>query len=659
MPNLRFTGFQGEHPQLDPRNLPDMAAQRAANVFLTSGRIDPISEPVIITKTQHRVAKSIYELSEGIWLAWDADVNVARSPIAGDTQGRVYFSSDTFEPRVTNTALATEDPGIVPSAWYVLGITPPVTAPTVATSGGSGTQEARVYVYTFVTEWGEESAPSPASNIVTGYLSGSWSITGMDVAPLNTGSVSAASVAAGVATLTLNSVFGLRAGEVISFAGALAGEYKLLSVDKALNKVTVAATTVSGSTGTWTRVSPHHTANMTKRVYRSVTTDTTNDYFYVGEVPVATTSFTDSTSAADLGESLPTLGWDMPPVDLQGIAVLPSGAMVGFRENEVCFSEPTIPYAWPQAYRMTTDYKIVGIGLLGTSVVVMTTGQPYVTSGNDPAAMTMERLNQAWPCLSKRGIAVFNNAVFYPTTVGLAMVSMSGSQIATTGLYTQREWVTVNPDQFTAGYYDNRYYAVTTVDGGTKIVVITPNQDVTLLNIAVDGLYSSPRDGYLYATRNFNVVKLGTNDGLAIGAEWRSKDVILPKPTNLTAAKVEAEFVMTEQQAAAAAAANQAIIDYNQSIFATDTLGEINGAEVNVVEVNGSAMKNQSAGFVQSIKLLFYQGDDLVFSKDVVSDRIFRLPGGSKYYRFSVGIATNVPVYSVVIGDTPTSLEQV
>ena len=659
MPNIRLTAFQGEQPQLDPRNLPDMAAQRATNVFLTSGRIDPVSVPVIIQKTQYEQCRSIFELSEGTWLAWQEDVDVARSPVANDYQGRVYFSSSSFEPRVTSTAMATSNPYNKPTSWYVLGVAPPVTAPTAAASGGSGTAESRVYTYTFVTQWGEESAPAPSSAVVNGYLNSSWSLSGLDAAPHNSGTISAASVSGSVASLTLDTVFGLRAGEAVTFTGALSGSHKLLSVDTTTKVVTVSATAVDSTTGTWVRNAPHHTTGMTKRIYRSVTASSGTEFYYVGEIPAAQTTFTDSTAASALGETLATLGWDMPPADLQGIAVLPSGAMVGFRENEVCFSEPTIPYAWPQAYRLTTDYAIVGIGLLGTSVVVMTTGQPYVTAGNDPAAMTMERLNQAWPCLSKRGIVAFNNAVFYPTNVGLAMVSLAGSQIATQGLYTQREWVKTNPNQFVAAYYDNRYYAITTVNDTHQVLVITPSADVTLLNIAVDSVYSSSRDGYLYASQGQNIVKLGTSDGIAIGAEWRSKDFILPKPTNLTAAKVEADFVMTEQQVAAAEAANQAIIDYNRSVFATDRTGELDGAEFNAVEVNGGAMKNQSAGFVQSIKLLFYQGDDLVFSKDVTSDRIFRLPGGSKYYRFSVGIATNVPVYSVVIGDSPTSLEQV
>jgi hypothetical protein len=51
--------------------------------------------------------------------------------------------------------------GPYPSGCYVLGVTPPVAAPTVTPSGGVGSTVTRVYVYTFVTPWGVDSAPSP------------------------------------------------------------------------------------------------------------------------------------------------------------------------------------------------------------------------------------------------------------------------------------------------------------------------------------------------------------------------------------------------------------------------------------------------------------------------------------------------------------------
>lgn len=96
----------------------------------------------------------------------------------------------------------------------MLGVTPPVAAPTVTPSGGVGSTVTRVYVYTFVTPWGVESAPSPASAETTGKDDDTWALSALDTAPPHSVTVSNGvkdTPSAGYVTITLNSVFGLRA----------------------------------------------------------------------------------------------------------------------------------------------------------------------------------------------------------------------------------------------------------------------------------------------------------------------------------------------------------------------------------------------------------------------------------------------------------------
>lgn len=71
-----------------------------------------------------------------------------------------------------------------PEDSYKIGVPAPTNAPTAALSGVHTTPVDTAYVYTYVNAWGEESAPSPVSNIVAAdHTSGSVDLTTMDAAP--------------------------------------------------------------------------------------------------------------------------------------------------------------------------------------------------------------------------------------------------------------------------------------------------------------------------------------------------------------------------------------------------------------------------------------------------------------------------------------------
>ena len=108
------------------------------------------------------------------WLRWDEDVDVVRSPVAGNTNNRVYFTGDSVDnmkPRVTKNSIAIGGGTVYPSVSYRLGLPAPATALTITVVGSAPAnaddevKESRSYVYTFVTEDGEEGPPSPPSAV--------------------------------------------------------------------------------------------------------------------------------------------------------------------------------------------------------------------------------------------------------------------------------------------------------------------------------------------------------------------------------------------------------------------------------------------------------------------------------------------------------------
>lgn len=160
--------FDGEAPRINPRQLPPTMAQKALNSKLWSTLKPFRNEKFVITPTKVGADKSIYRLGQGLaetqfWMSWATDVDVARGQIAGDTTERTYFTGDGV-PKVTDASLCTTGGTNYPNVAYTLGLPRPTLTPIVSVSGtGTGLPESRIYVYTYVSAWGEESQPCLAS----------------------------------------------------------------------------------------------------------------------------------------------------------------------------------------------------------------------------------------------------------------------------------------------------------------------------------------------------------------------------------------------------------------------------------------------------------------------------------------------------------------
>lgn len=175
---IRIRQFSGEFPRLNPALLPDSGATDATNVRLVSGAIQPLygMESVeTLELTGHDIqAIHLWEVGESdYWLRFQDAVSVIRSPIADDSYSRIYWSGDS---RMDGALCYSYTPAVssgggneYPNNYYKLGIPAPTGAPTATLASGATegvATEARAYVYTYVGKLGEESAPSPPSNIL-------------------------------------------------------------------------------------------------------------------------------------------------------------------------------------------------------------------------------------------------------------------------------------------------------------------------------------------------------------------------------------------------------------------------------------------------------------------------------------------------------------
>lgn len=667
MTAVNIKAFRGQIPRVSERLLTPNHAARALNCKITSGSLDPLAGVTQVYSTS-RTIETVYRYRAFVngvfadnWLTWSEDVNIVPSPNANDPDGRFYFTSDSFEPRMSSyTAAISSVP--YPTAWYSLGTAAPTVAPTVAHTGGSGATETRSYIYTYVTVFGEESPPSPPSTLYTTHGNATWNLTGLQTAPPNTGTISAAStIATNTVRVTLNTVFGIAQYDTLTFSGVtgmtdLNGSFRVQSVDVANSRVTVSLDTAQTYTsgGAWTRNAPYNTTGMVKRIYRTVGTG--GVFLYVGEVAVATTTFNDTVVAADLGEELPTADSSPPPKNMTSLISLPNGCLAGIAGNELCFSDPYMPYSWPIRNR----YAFAGVGVAAVaasnSVIVLTETFPILYTGSDPEGMSGSTLETYAPCVSKRGVVDIGGGALYPSFDGLWLVSTQQIQCVTRKLYREEEWSLLNPATFDAAFHDGQYYAYYEGQLESRMLILDIEAPDSVIEVdeTADALYRNELDGKLYISKGQKLYEWDVDAGHYYESDWQSVDMQFPAPLKLAAAQIHADFGAIVPVDTSQITANEALIAIGPDAVA----GHLNGAELLSFEINGSYIIPVELDTQRRVQFTLYTNDVPVYTKNVTSAKFFRLPANISSEVYAIGLSSSVKVYNVTVAESVEELSR-
>lgn len=227
----------------------------------------------------------------------------------------------------------------------------------------------------------------------------------------------------------------------------------------------------------------------------------------------------------------------MPPATLTGLVALPNGIMAGFSGYDLFFCEPNLPYAWPEKYRLTADYPIVGLGVFGSSLLVCTKGTPYLVTGMHPDSMSMERIELDQACVSKRSIVSIGGGVMYASPDGLVNVGAGGSRVVTESLYTREEWQALRPETIEGYYHDGKYVGL--YAGGGFILNSLEDASLTMFDEAVTAGYVDAVSDALYFAIDGVIRKF--NAGLDKEYTWRSKKFLFSARPGPGCARIDAD----------------------------------------------------------------------------------------------------------------------
>ncbi|WP_027184456.1 hypothetical protein [Desulfovibrio inopinatus] len=195
-----------------------------------------------------------------------------------------------------------------------------------------------------------------------------------------------------------------------------------------------------------------------RRVYRAVAASSgTSVWLLAGEIAVGVASWGDTMDGRVLGTELSTDTFYPPPEGLRGLTVLGNKTYAGFDGYHVWLSEPLYPHAWPPEYTITLDAPVVGLGVIGSTLVAATKDRPYLITGSHPASMSVSHLPERQACVSKNGLVGAGVGVVFPTPDGLYLAGPSGGSLVTESLFTRDDWQALTPQSMRAAVHDGRY----------------------------------------------------------------------------------------------------------------------------------------------------------------------------------------------------------
>lgn len=406
-----------------------------------------------------------------------------------------------------------------------------------------------------------------------------------------------------------------------------------------------------------------------QRIYRTQT-GTSGTYLYlIAERAAGTGNYVDTVPVDAFNEPLPSADWNAPPDGLTGLTSLPNGMMAAFEGRDLYFCEPWRPHAWPEKYVITTDYPIVGLASISTSIVVMTTGQPYLVSGTHPATMVAEKIEQNLPCINARGIADLGYVVAYPSHDGLVAVSGDGStRLITSNLFSREKWLELSPQTAIAGQLSGRYCmfydtvdedanvtaGVIVIDAGGTPFLSRSSERATAVwyDLETSALY------YLESGSN-QIMQMDPVSGGPKTLTWRSKPFVLPAPQNFGAIMIDAESALTPEELNRLEAERQAVIDSNAAwIASSDPIGgAIASHAIAEVAIAGDLLPivPQSAFDTVEVSVL---ADGSVVATVTDPNRVTRLPGGFLAREWSIAVSSGVTITQIRMGHTVADLQQ-
>lgn len=241
-------------------------------------------------------------------------------------------------------------------------------------------------------------------------------------------------------------------------------------------------------------------------------------------------------------DTLPTIGWIVPPSDASCLAKLWNGMMAIITGKAVRVCEPYKPYTYPLKYELATPDAPVAIGVWQQSFLILTAGDVYVVQGSSPDAMNAEPQRIYQPCVSVRSVVEFDSGVVWATPNGLWMYGAAGTRNLLDGVLDREQWQALVPSTIVASRYLG-YYIGSYNDGTLKGFVVDPANPAGIywLSTGYSAMCRDALQDKLYVLNGVNIQAWNVAASGLMTTSFRSKRMRQPAPIHIGAVEVIAK----------------------------------------------------------------------------------------------------------------------
>lgn len=384
-----ISNFGGIYPRFAEHTLDSYQATIAHNVRLRDGRLEAWREKCVFAEA-YKAAKTLHVLGCHA-LLWSGIVHVATTM---PDWKRFYVTGHAAYPEVVTMSC---DGSL---SYSRLGIPAPETAPYI--SGASSCErdsDARSYVYTYVNHWGEESAPSEPSNVIT--VSDGTDVTLTNIAQPDI-------------------------------------EYDIdhINIYRAVTAI---------------------------KTYGEQQQKFNTSYLFVDSIPLGSTTYIDKLSMTGLGSALETLDVLEPPAALTNLVAFDDVVrLAGTVKNKIYFSEYFQLYNWPVRYEMTLDDTIIHMRAQGQRLFITTDTVPYIVDAAKSTVIKCGTPMPDIACQYAHTTLMIPQGLVYVSPKGLVLLKATGDvSILTKAWYSPEEWVKIAPETARLGYHEGYIFCVT------------------------------------------------------------------------------------------------------------------------------------------------------------------------------------------------------
>lgn len=270
-----------------------------------------------------------------------------------------------------------------------------------------------------------------------------------------------------------------------------------------------------------------------------------SQFLEIGEINIGTSTFVHKAHTR-YGDACKSEEYAPPPKGIHSIAYTHGGQLVGLAGDELVFSYPFLPFAFPEKYRYGnfkgTPKRFIISGKVG---YILTDGLPLVididSTPSEYGCRGINIIESHLPIISYRSAVAYHGGCVYASRAGLVLLSGNQAKVITLEFMTEEQWQNTQPETLRGAVVNGWYIGST--DKWSFYFKLPDNifdnpeyYRLTELSIKADSFFTTD-SGTLYFINNDGVYRWNAAERFK-KYHWRSKVGVLPQYVSWTAYRI-------------------------------------------------------------------------------------------------------------------------